>query len=45
MSAVLASDPAPALRRLLPALGAVFAALAIASAPWALALPWLNFAF
>ena len=29
----------------LPAAGAIFAALAIASAPWALAQPWLNFAF
>lgn len=34
-----------AARRLLPALGAVAALLAIASAPWALDRPWLNFAF
>ena len=32
-------------RRLLPLLGAVAALLAIASAPWALDRPWLNFAF
>jgi uncharacterized membrane protein YhhN len=41
--------PAPssnaAARRLLPLLGAVAALLAIASAPWALDRPWLNFAF
>ncbi len=30
---------------LLPTLTALFAALAIASAPWALGLPWLNFVF
>ena len=34
-----------AQRRLLPLLGAVAALLAIASAPWALDRPWLNFAF
>lgn len=34
-----------AARRLLPVLGAVAALLAIASAPWALDRPWLNFAF
>jgi len=34
-----------ALRRLLPVVGAVAALLAIASAPWALDRPWLNFAF
>jgi uncharacterized membrane protein YhhN len=34
-----------AARRLLPLLGAVAALLAIASAPWALDRPWLNFAF
>ena len=33
------------LRRFLPFLGAVAALLAIASAPWALDKPWLNFAF
>jgi uncharacterized membrane protein YhhN len=33
------------LRRALPWLGAVAAALAIASAPWALDRAWLNFAF
>jgi len=37
--------PHAALRRLLPILGAVAALLAIASAPWALDRPWLNFAF
>ena len=34
-----------ALRRLLPIIGAIAAVLAIASAPWALDRPWLNFAF
>jgi uncharacterized membrane protein YhhN len=34
-----------ALRRALPVAGALAAALAIASAPWALDRPWLNFAF
>ena len=34
-----------ALRRALPALGAVAAVLAIASAPWALDMPWLNIVF
>jgi len=34
-----------AARRLLPLTGAVAALLAIASAPWALDRPWLNFAF
>ena len=34
-----------ALRRLLTVVGAVAAFLAIASAPWALDRPWLNFAF
>jgi uncharacterized membrane protein YhhN len=38
-------SPTPAARRLLPWLGAVAAALAIASAPWAFDRPWLNFAF
>lgn len=38
------SSPTP-LRRVLPILGAVAALLAIASAPWALDKPWLNFAF
>jgi len=33
------------VRRVLPFLGAVAALLAIASAPWALDEPWLNFAF
>ena len=37
--------PHAALRRLLAVLGAVAALLAIASAPWALDRPWLNFAF
>jgi uncharacterized membrane protein YhhN len=37
--------PGSALRYLLPVLGAVAAVLAIASAPWALDRPWLNFAF
>ena len=37
--------PHAALRRLLPVLGAVAALLAIASAPWALDRPWLNFVF
>ena len=37
--------PHATLRRLLPVLGAVTALLAIASAPWALDRPWLNFAF
>jgi uncharacterized membrane protein YhhN len=37
--------PHATLRRLLPVLGAVAALLAIASAPWALDRPWLNFAF
>src|SRR6202012_1370306 len=34
-----------ALRRLLTVVGAIAACLAIASAPWALDRPWLNFAF
>jgi uncharacterized membrane protein YhhN len=34
-----------ALRRLLPVVGAVAALLAIASAPWASGLPWLNVVF
>jgi uncharacterized membrane protein YhhN len=38
-------SPHAALRRLLPALGAMAALLAIASAPWALDRPWLNFVF
>jgi uncharacterized membrane protein YhhN len=38
-------SPYATLRRLLPVLGAVAALLAIASAPWALDRPWLNFAF
>ena len=42
MSAV---PPHAVLRRVLPVLGAVAALLAIASAPWALDRPWLNFAF
>lgn len=33
------------VRRFLPFVGAVAALLAIASAPWALDKPWLNFAF
>ena len=33
------------VRRILPFIGAVAAVLAIASAPWALGKPWLNFAF
>ena len=33
------------MRRLLPFAGALAAVLAIASAPWALDQPWLNFAF
>ena len=33
------------VRRVLPFLGAAAALLAIASAPWALDRPWLNFAF
>jgi uncharacterized membrane protein YhhN len=33
------------VRRVLPFLGAVAALLAIASAPWALDRPWLNFVF
>ena len=37
--------PHAAVRRLLPVLGAVAALLAIASAPWALDRPWLNFVF
>jgi uncharacterized membrane protein YhhN len=43
----MSADPSPAaaVRRLLPFVGAVAAALAIASAPWALDRPWLNFAF
>lgn len=44
MSSVPFVVPTP-WRRALPGCGAVFAALAIASAPWALALPCLNFAF
>lgn len=38
-------SPYATLRRMLPVLGAVAALLAIASAPWALDRPWLNFAF
>ncbi len=45
MTLVSPSDPSPALRRALPALGALCAALAIASAPWALAQPWMNAVF
>jgi uncharacterized membrane protein YhhN len=44
-AAVPASVPSPAWRRALPLAGALCAALAIASAPWALGQPWLNFAF
>ena len=40
-----ADHPYATARRLLPVLGAVAALLAIASAPWALDRPWLNFAF
>ena len=40
-----AAPSTAALRRLLPIIGAIAAALAIASAPWALAMPWLNFVF
>jgi uncharacterized membrane protein YhhN len=42
---IVARDAMPTLRRALPALGAICAALAIASAPWALGQPWLNVAF
>jgi uncharacterized membrane protein YhhN len=42
---MLAPSSNAALRRLLPLLGAAAALLAIASAPWALDRPWLNFAF
>jgi uncharacterized membrane protein YhhN len=42
----MSADPSTTLvRRLLPIIGTVAALLAIASAPWALAKPWLNFAF
>ncbi len=41
----MSADPPHAVRRLLPFLGAIAALLAIASAPWALERPWLNFAF
>jgi uncharacterized membrane protein YhhN len=44
-AAVPAPAASPAWRRALPVLGALCAALAIASAPWALGQPWLNFAF
>ena len=37
--------PHATVRRLLPFIGAIAAVLAIASAPWALGQPWLNFAF
>ena len=40
----VASSTTP-LRRVLPFIGAVAASLAIASAPWALDRPWLNFVF
>jgi uncharacterized membrane protein YhhN len=40
-----ADSPTTPVRRILPFLGAVAALLAIASAPWALDKPWLNFAF
>ena len=40
----VASSTTP-VRRVLPFLGVVAALLAIASAPWALDKPWLNFAF
>jgi len=40
-----ADSPHAFLRRALAGVGAVAAALAIASAPWALDQPWLNFAF
>jgi uncharacterized membrane protein YhhN len=36
--------PGTALRYLLPVVGTIAALLAIASAPWALERPWLNFA-
>ena len=39
------TPPYASLRRLLPLIGAIAALLAIASAPWALDRPWLNFAF
>ena len=38
-------SPTTSVRRFLPLVGAVAALLAIASAPWALDRPWLNFAF
>jgi uncharacterized membrane protein YhhN len=42
----MSATPAHAtLRRLLPFIGTIAALLAIASAPWALGRPWLNFAF
>jgi uncharacterized membrane protein YhhN len=37
--------PADPLARALPGAGALAALLAIAAAPWALGLPWLNFVF
>ena len=40
-----ATPPHATLRRLLPFIGTIAALLAIASAPWALGRPWLNFAF
>lgn len=40
-----ATPPTAPLRRLLPFIGAIAALLAIASAPWALDRPWLNFVF
>ena len=42
MSAESSTTP---VRRFLPLLGVLAAVLAIASAPWALDKPWLNFAF
>ena len=42
---MFSSSSNAAARRLLPFVGALAALLAIASAPWALDRPWLNFAF
>ena len=42
---MIALAPHAALRRLLVVVGVVAALLAIASAPWALGMGWLNFAF
>jgi uncharacterized membrane protein YhhN len=42
---MIAPAPHAALRRVLVVVGVVAALLAIASAPWALGMGWLNFAF